>query len=101
MSNNSIVERKCLNCGTWNNNEDFCISCNTAISPKEIIKIEEEEKRIEEINKPKDKFEIFAENLKEHEYFIARLTYKVGHSIGLVLAGIGAILAWVIAMVNA
>ncbi len=100
MQQSSIIERKCLNCGTWNKNEDFCTNCNHAISPKEIDRIQTKQKRIEEANKPKDKFDLLAERLKNHRYLFYRLIYKIGYSIGLFFAAIGAFLAWMVAMAN-
>ena len=100
MSHHSMIERKCPNCGTWNKDEDFCINCQTAISPKEIDKIETEIKRLEEINRPKDKFDILAEDLKNHKYFVGRLIYKIGRLVGLFFGVLGGFLAWVIAMLN-
>ena len=61
----------------------------------------DKKKRIEEANKPKDKFELFAEKLKDHKYFLMRLIYKIGYSVGLVFAAIGGAIAWIVAMANA
>ena len=90
-----------MHCGTWNKDEDFCTNCNQAISHKEIVKIEQEQKRIEEANKPKDKFDLFAERLKTHDNVFYRILYKIGYSITLFFGVIGGFLAWVVAMVNA
>lgn len=95
-----MIERKCLSCGTWNKEEDHCTNCGNAISPKEIVKVETQRKRREEANKPPDKFEVIAERMKNHNYFFIRILYKIGYSIGLVFAGIGAFMAWIVAMAN-
>ncbi|MFT5824305.1 MAG: putative membrane protein YvbJ [Crocinitomix sp.] len=95
-----MIERKCLSCGTWNKEEDNCTNCGNPISQKEIIKVETKKKRLEEANKPKDKFELFAERLKNHKYFFMRVIYKIGYSIGMVFATIGAFIAWGVAMAN-
>jgi uncharacterized membrane protein YvbJ len=95
-----MIERKCLYCGTWNNNEKYCKNCNQAIHPDEINRLKEKEKRIAEKNKPKSKFEIFVEACKNHRFLLVRILYKIGYSIGVVFAAIGGLFAWLIAMAN-
>lgn len=95
-----MIERKCLNCGTWNKDEKFCTHCGNAIAPEEIEKIEIAKKREEEARKPKDKYEILAEKMKTHNSVIVRFMYKVMYSIGMVFGAIGAFFAWMVAMAN-
>lgn len=95
-----MIERKCLNCGTWNKNNKFCIQCNEAVSPEEIEKIEIRKKRQEEANKPKDKFDLFAERLKTHKSPIVRFIYQIGYSVSVIFGAIGAFFAWMVAMAN-
>ena len=95
-----MIERKCLHCGTWNKDEQFCNNCNEALSPEEIEKVEMKKKRIEAANKPKDKFDLFAERLKTHKYLFMRILYQVGYSIAVVFGAIGAFFAWMVAMAN-
>lgn len=96
-----MVERKCLNCGTWNNDEKYCKQCGEAVHPEEIVLVEAKAKRLAEENKPKDKFEIFAEKCKNHKYGIVRAAYQLVYGIGVVLGAIGGFLAWLVAMANA
>ncbi len=100
MNGISIVERKCLSCGTWNKDEDFCTNCGTAISQKQIDKETAEKRRIEEANRPKDKFQLFMENLKNHRFLLFRFFYKVLYTIGVIFAIIGGFFAWIVAMAN-
>ncbi|NOQ73083.1 MAG: hypothetical protein GQ574_13845 [Crocinitomix sp.] len=95
-----MIERKCLSCGTWNKEEDHCSKCGNPISPKEIIKVETKKKKLEEANKPKGKFELFTERMKNHKYFLIRVFYKIGYSIGMVFAALGGFFAWMVAMAN-
>ncbi len=95
-----MIERKCLSCGTWNKDEDHCTNCGNPISPEQIIKVETKKKKEEEANKPKDKFDLFAERMKNHESSFMRFIYKVGYSIGMVFAAIGGFFAWMVAMAN-
>ena len=95
-----MIERKCLNRGTWNNDEKYCTNCGSPIDPKEIKRLDDEKKRIEEENKPKDKFDLFVEKMKNHQSIFVRILYKIGYSIGMVFTAIGAFLAWMVAMAN-
>jgi len=95
-----MIERKCLSCGTWNKDEDHCSNCGNPISPEQIIKVETKRKKEEEANKPKDKFDLFAERMKNNESPFMRFIYKVGYSIGMVFAAIGGFFAWMVAMAN-
>lgn len=96
-----MVERKCLQCGTWNTDEKYCKKCGNPIEHEEIVRLEEKAKRIAELNKPKDKYELFVEKCKNHNNFIVRIGYHIMHTIGVVFAAIGAFMAWLIAMANA
>lgn len=95
-----MIERKCLSCGTWNNDEANCKACGAPVSPEAINKVEEAKRKEEEANKPKDKFDQFAEKLKNSESFFLRAIYKIGYSIGMVFAAIGGFFAWMVAMAN-
>ncbi|MDA7802970.1 hypothetical protein N8987_00145 [Crocinitomix sp.] len=95
-----MVERKCLSCNTWNKDESHCTACGEPLSPEEIDKVETAKKRFEAANKPKDKFDLFAERLKNHESVFFRIIYKIGYSIGVVFAAIGGFFAWLVAMAN-
>jgi ferredoxin len=95
-----MIERKCLSCGTWNKDEDHCTNCGNPISPTEIVKVETKRKREEEANKPPDKFQVFADRMKNHKYFLMRVIYRIGYSIGVVFAALGAFFAWMVAMAN-
>lgn len=94
------VERKCPNCLAWNTDVDYCVSCNTLISP---IKIEEERERIREErrqNAPLSKTDIFIEKWKNSRYFLVRLTYKVLYTISVIFIGIASFFAWMAASPN-
>lgn len=95
-----MIERKCLQCGTWNKDEDRCLNCGAPLSPKEIDRVETQKKKVAEASKPKDKWELMAEKMKNHESGFIRFLYKVAYSIGLVFAAIGGFFAWMIAMLN-
>ena len=89
-----MVERKCTNCKTWNQDVDYCINCNAVISLKEEERIETEIKIEIERNKPKDKIDLFVEKYKNHPNLIVRGIFYIFYSVYLVFAGIGALLAW-------
>ncbi len=95
-----MIERKCLSCGTWNQNEDFCKQCGNPISPLEINRADAFRKKLIEEQKPKDAFDRFAEKLKNHRYLTIRIFYKIGYSITVLFGAIGAFFAWIVAMAN-
>jgi len=95
-----MIERKCLECGTWNHDENFCTNCGIPISPKEIVKAETLKKKLIEEQKPKDAFDRFTEKLENHRYLFVRIIYKIGYSITVVFGAIGAFFAWMVAMAN-
>jgi hypothetical protein len=96
-----MIERKCLQCQTWNNAEKYCKNCNAPLDPKVILAEEEKQKKIELANTPPTAFQLFAKKCKHHRLFIVRILYHFFYSIGLIFAAIGAALAWLVAMVNA
>ena len=95
-----MIERKCLNCGTWNTTEDCCNNCGSPVSQREIDRVSQKEKRLIESQKPKDAFELFTEKLQNHRYLFVRIIYKIGYSIAVVFGAIGAFFAWMIALAN-
>lgn len=95
-----MVERKCLTCGTWNKNEDFCINCGAAISPKEIEKLEEAKREAIRRNAPKDKLDIILEKAKNSKHWYVRFSFYVLYSISFVIFGIGSIITFIVAWVQ-
>jgi methionyl-tRNA synthetase len=95
-----MIERKCLQCGTWNKDEDHCMNCGEPISPKEIDRVETNKRLEAEANLPKDKWELLMDRMKHHQSVFVRVMYKVIYSIGIVFAAIGGFFAWLIAMAN-
>jgi hypothetical protein len=94
------VERKCLQCGTWNKDNDFCIQCSAPVSPI-IIEEKREEKR-EEIrrNKIPSKVDIFIENWKNSRFWILRALYKILYTIAVIFFSIAGFFAWLSASPN-
>ncbi|MDG1913792.1 MAG: hypothetical protein P8I55_04280 [Crocinitomix sp.] len=95
-----MIERKCLSCSTWNKDEDHCTNCGNPISPTLIAKIETQRKQKEEANKPPGKLKVLADHMKNHKYFVMRAIYRIGYSIGMLFAALGAFFAWMVAMAN-
>ena len=95
-----MIERKCLSCGTWNNDEDYCKNCNNPIKPSLIRDIAYQSQIDAEKNKPKSKFDLFVLATKNHHYLLVRIIYKIVYSISMVFAAIGAFFAWMLAMAN-
>jgi len=96
-----MIERKCSNCGTWNNDEDYCKSCGTALSPKALDKQKTEQLKKEAAAIPPSKVDVFLEKAKTSKYLVVRIGYYIFYSIFLVLGAFGAFIAWLAAMANA
>ena len=95
-----MVERKCLACGTWNNDERFCKSCGAAIHPEEIQKEDfkkrdEEQLAIEEARK--DKLDRMLDKAKTSKFWVVRAGYRVMYSVSMVLVALGGFFAWLVA----
>ena len=59
-----MIERKCLNCGTWNGAQHFCTNCRAAIAPEEIQKAEQAALAKELLLQKPDKLDILFEKAK-------------------------------------
>lgn len=94
------IERKCPNCGIWNQDNDYCSSCGTLISP--IIIEEEREKEREERRKnaPLSKTDIFINNWKNSRFLLLRWLYKILYTISVIFIGIASFFAWMAASPN-
>lgn len=89
------IERRCLKCGTWNNDEDYCKSCNAPLSPKVIEEIKEAKKEEIRRNTPPTKLDIFLDKWKNNRFFTVRATYYVCYSIWTVFMAIGGFFTWI------
>jgi methionyl-tRNA synthetase len=93
------VERKCLNCGTWNKDNDYCISCGEAVSPI-IIENTREEAREKKRFRPPNKFDLFIVKWKNSKYWILRVIYKILYTIAFIFFAIASFFAWIAASPN-
>ncbi|MEO9533096.1 MAG: hypothetical protein ABJG68_09175 [Crocinitomicaceae bacterium] len=96
-----MIERKCLKCGVWNKDEDYCNSCQEPLSPRALDKVKEEKKAEEERNRVPSKSEVLMLKAKNSKYLLVRWMYYVLYSIFMVIGAIGAMMAWMAALANA
>jgi hypothetical protein len=94
----------CLECGTVNLNNDYCINCGVIVDVVLKRRLEREKKiqeRIEQEEKKKkepNKIELFLENGAEHSNILVRVFFQVVHSIWVFFAiVIGALISLVVA----
>lgn len=95
---------KCPNCGIYNKNGDYCISCGTLLSYKKRRELEfakEEKQRLERERLRKEASPSFHEKYKDHKYFVVRAFTKITRSIWLAFIAIGVAIALVIVAVAA
>lgn len=95
---------KCLNCGLYNKNVDYCIQCNTLLSSKkrrELAFANDEKERSERERVQKEVSPSFYENYKDHPYFVVRVFVTVAHSIWTAFMALGMFIAWLISAIAA
>lgn len=93
------VERKCPNCHTWNNDDDYCVSCGTLLSPT-LIEKKREEQRENERYRPPTAFDKFIERWKNSRFWFLRILYQILYSIGVIFITIASFFAWLTAAPN-
>lgn len=99
----AVSHVKCPSCGVFNTNKEYCESCKTLIShqkkretrasnvhEKEILIAQEE---LAKLN--------FADRMRKHPFFLAKIFGWILHSVWLILNIIGGLIAWFVAMVAA
>ena len=91
-----MIERKCLKCGTWNGADQFCKNCGAAVAPDEIIREEEEQKRIEIANVQPDKLDFLIQRARGSKYMLVRLMFYSVYSVALIVTGIASFFAYLI-----
>jgi len=95
---------KCIDCGTFNTNKDYCTKCGAVLSYKkrrEIAYKKAQKKRktkalLDEKNNPS-----FFDKYRNHNYAIVRIVVTVLHSIWLGFIAIGAFIAWLFTAIAA
>lgn len=88
---------KCIECGTFNTNKEYCKKCGAPLSyeKRRLIAYEKSEKErkqreiLEEKNNPS-----FFDRYENHKYLMVRLVIGVLKSIWLVFVAIGTFIAW-------
>jgi hypothetical protein len=92
------LERKCPNCNTWSNNQDYCPHCKQAISSNAIGKLEEKN-RVEDIAKrPPTKLDILVNRMKYSKYWLVRAGFYIGFSVWTIFMLILSFFMWLIAL---
>jgi len=102
---NTQTNIKCINCGTFNQNLDYCSNCGQLINPELLRKksIQERKKSIQE-QFSKSKIEIqntLFYQLKNHRFWIVRVFATIVYSVWVIVMAIGSFLAWLAAAISA
>ncbi|MBI3135034.1 MAG: hypothetical protein HYZ14_10220 [Bacteroidetes bacterium] len=92
-----MIERKCLKCSTWNNDEKFCKNCGAALAPDEIIKQEDAKRAALEAAKPRPKLDILLDKAKHSRYFVVRALFYVIYSVAVIVFAIASFFAYMVA----
>jgi uncharacterized membrane protein YvbJ len=94
------VERKCPNCGTWNEDNEYCKSCGEPVSPVVIEEIREKAREERRANKPLSGIDKFIDAWKNSRFWLIRATYLVAYTIGAIFFAIAGFFAWLAASPN-
>jgi hypothetical protein len=92
-----MIERKCLKCQTWNQDERFCKNCGAALAPDEIIKEEDEKRALLESQKKPDKLDVLLNKAKHSKYLPVRILYYLLYSVAMVVFAIASFTAYLVA----
>lgn len=95
---------KCPNCGTYNENVDYCTNCNTLINFKKRREIEfkkSEEKRAHNEQQDDEKSFQWIEKYKNHKFLLVRIVAYAIYSIWAAVMAIGTFIAWLFTMIAA
>ena len=97
-----MVERKCLECGTWNNDERFCKNCGKALHPEEVQaedfrKRDREAKELEEARK--DKLDRLLDRAKNSDKWIVRAAFYTVYSTWVIIFAVGGFFTYLIAWI--
>lgn len=94
---------KCSNCGTFNEDLEYCEHCNALISNQKKRALREEEVKNQEIQEFIYKIENpgLAKRWMRHPNFLLKIVGWLMYSVISVVSLIGAGLAWIVAMAAA
>jgi hypothetical protein len=92
-----MIERKCLKCSTWNNDEKFCKSCGAALAPEEISRQEDERWAEEQAKRPRPKLDILLDKAKHSRYLIVRILFYAVYSVAVVVFAVASFFAYLVA----
>lgn len=92
-----MIERKCLKCQTWNQDERFCKNCGAALAPDEIIKEEDAKREALIAEQPKSKLDILLDRAKHSKYLLVRILFYFFYSIGVIVFAISSFVAYFVA----
>ncbi|MDX2359705.1 MAG: hypothetical protein QNK23_02785 [Crocinitomicaceae bacterium] len=94
------VERKCLNCGTWNKDNEYCTNCKEAVSPVVIEEIREQKREERRNSIPPSKIDVFLDKWKNSRFFLLKVLYHILYSIAVIFFSIAGFFAWLAASPN-
>ncbi|MGF1557352.1 hypothetical protein [Paucihalobacter sp.] len=95
---------KCPNCGTYNENVDYCTNCNTLINFKKRREIEfkkSEKKRAHNEQQDQENSLKWIEKYKNHRFLLVRVFAYIIYSIWAAVMAIGTFIAWLFTIIAA
>ena len=95
------AEIKCVNCGEWNKEQDYCLSCGQPISQVALLKKQEKEKQSNTLPKKRDEIEESLEKLKNHRFLLIRSSYHIVYSTFWLFWIISSVFSMIVAFLSA
>lgn len=98
-----IQHIKCYQCGTFNENKDYCETCGTLINPY-LRRKQEIERRLKirnTVDKDAPSLENTINKLLYHKNFIIKWISRMLYPIWLIVMAVGAFIAWFFATIAA
>lgn len=94
------VQRRCAQCGTWNKDQENCVSCGHLLDPVIIEKKREEAREERRRNTPPTALDRFVVKWKNHPFFPIKALYYIVYTIGFIFFAIASFFAWLAASPN-
>lgn len=103
----NIITRqvRCLECGHFNINKDYCENCGAMVNP-ELKRQKEHQNRIKvqkenDLKRELKNSQSFFERNRRHHNFFIRIFFQFLYSIWVIVMVIGSFIAWVLTTIAA
>lgn len=89
-----MIERRCTNCDTWNDDRDYCSNCKTPLSPKAIDIKKKAEAKVPELGLD----EYLIQKAKNARFWVVKGFFYTVYGVTMAIIAIGGFLAYITAV---